>query len=207
MIRVGGATEDRGEGKRDRVEDAMNATRAAVEEGIVAGGGAALLLRHKALEKVVPANDDQRVGVEIVRRAIQDPGRQIAENAGVDGSIVVGKLLEGEGMTFGYDAQTDNSRPGQGRCHRSGQGGTYRASGCGVRCWPPDYHRSHGRGKALQRWRHGRHARHGRYGRYGRYDVSWPLPTQQKRKIKAPLRRGLFHLPLQRRSWISILVR
>ena len=85
----------------------MNATRAAVEEGIVPGGGTALLYATKALEKVVPANDDQRVGVGIVRRAIQEPTRQIAENAGVEGSIVVGKLLEGKSMTFGYNAQTD----------------------------------------------------------------------------------------------------
>ena len=107
IIRVGGATEIEVKEKRDRVEDAMNATRAAVEEGIVPGGGTALLYATKALEKVVPANDDQRVGVGIVRRAIQEPTRQIAENAGVEGSIVVGKLLEGKSMTFGYNAQTD----------------------------------------------------------------------------------------------------
>ena len=107
VIRVGGATEIEVKEKRDRVEDAMNATRAAVEEGIVPGGGTALLYATKALEKVVPANDDQRVGVGIVRRAIQEPTRQIAENAGVEGSIVVGKLLEGKSMTFGYNAQTD----------------------------------------------------------------------------------------------------
>ena len=107
IIRVGGATEIEVKEKRDRVEDAMNATRAAVEEGIVPGGGTALLYATKLLEKVVPANDDQRVGVGIVRRAIQEPTRQIAENAGVEGSIVVGKLLEGKSMTFGYNAQTD----------------------------------------------------------------------------------------------------
>jgi len=107
IIRVGGATEIEVKEKRDRVEDAMNATRAAVEEGIVPGGGTALLYATKSLEKVVPANDDQRVGVGIVRRAIQEPTRQIAENAGVEGSIVVGKLLEGKSMTFGYNAQTD----------------------------------------------------------------------------------------------------
>jgi len=106
IIRVGGATEIEVKEKRDRVEDAMNATRAAVEEGIVPGGGTALLYATKALEKVVPANDDQRVGIEIVRRAIQEPVRQIAENAGVEGAVVVGKLLEEKSRTFGFNAQT-----------------------------------------------------------------------------------------------------
>ena len=94
VIRVGGATEVEVKEKRDRVEDAMNATRAAVEEGIVPGGGVALLRAGRALDKLTPANDDQRVGVEIVRKALQAPVRQIAENAGVEGSIVVGKLLD-----------------------------------------------------------------------------------------------------------------
>jgi chaperonin GroEL len=107
IIRVGGATEIEVKEKRDRVEDAMNATRAAVEEGIVPGGGTALLYATKALEKIVPANDDQRVGVSIVRRAIQEPARQIAENAGVDGAVVVGKLLEGKSPTFGFNAATE----------------------------------------------------------------------------------------------------
>ena len=107
IIRVGGATEIEVKEKRDRVEDAMNATRAAVEEGIVPGGGTALLYATKALERVTPANDDQRVGVNIVRRALQEPARQIAENAGVEGSIVVGKLLEKKDQNFGYNAATD----------------------------------------------------------------------------------------------------
>jgi chaperonin GroEL len=106
VIKVGGATEVEVKEKRDRVEDAMNATRAAVEEGIVPGGGAALLYATKALEKVKPANDDQRVGVDIVRRAIQEPARQIAENSGESGAVVVGKLLEGKSLTFGFNAQT-----------------------------------------------------------------------------------------------------
>ncbi len=106
VIKVGGATEVEVKEKRDRVEDAMNATRAAVEEGIVPGGGTALLYATKALEKVKPANDDQRVGVDIVRRAIQAPARQIAENAGESGSVVVGKLLEGKSQTMGFNAQT-----------------------------------------------------------------------------------------------------
>jgi chaperonin GroEL len=106
VIRVGGATEVEVKERKDRVDDAMHATRAAVEEGIVPGGGVALLYAIKALSKVTPANDDQRVGVEIVRKAIQVPARQIAENAGTDGSIVVGKLLESKDVNFGYDAQT-----------------------------------------------------------------------------------------------------
>ncbi|RMD61347.1 MAG: chaperonin GroEL, partial [Alphaproteobacteria bacterium] len=106
VIRVGGATEVEVKERKDRVEDAMNATRAAVEEGIVTGGGVALLKATKALKKLVPGNEDQRVGIEIVQRALQAPVRQIAENAGVEGSIVVGKLLEAKDH-IGYDAQKD----------------------------------------------------------------------------------------------------
>jgi chaperonin GroEL len=106
IIKVGGATEIEVKERRDRVEDAMNATRAAVEEGVVPGGGAALLYATKALEKVKPANDDQRVGVDIVCRAIQEPARQIAENSGQSGAVVVGKLLESKSLTYGFNAQT-----------------------------------------------------------------------------------------------------
>jgi chaperonin GroEL len=106
VIRVGGATEVEVKERKDRVDDAMHATRAAVEEGIVPGGGVALLLATKALGKLKPENDDQKVGVDIVRRALQSPVRQIAENAGVDGSIVVGKLLESANANQGFDAQT-----------------------------------------------------------------------------------------------------
>src|SRR4051812_33934724 len=107
VIRVGGATEVEVKERKDRVDDAMHATRAAVEEGIVAGGGVALLYAIKALDSIKPANDDQRVGVEIIRRALQAPARQIAVNAGVDGSIVVGKLIEQTDSGFGYNAQTN----------------------------------------------------------------------------------------------------
>jgi chaperonin GroEL len=107
VIRVGGATEIEVKEKRDRVEDAMNATRAAVEEGIVPGGGTALLRASKVLEGLKPDNDDQRVGMEIIRKALQAPVRQIAENAGVEGSIVVGKLLEKKDASYGYNAATD----------------------------------------------------------------------------------------------------
>jgi len=106
VIRVGGATEIEVKERKDRVEDAMNATRAAVEEGIVAGGGVALLRAIKVLEKVEPANDDQRVGIDIVRRALVVPARQIAVNAGADGSIVVGKILDSKDYAFGFDAQS-----------------------------------------------------------------------------------------------------
>jgi chaperonin GroEL len=116
VIRVGGATEVEVKEKKDRVEDAMHATRAAVEEGVVAGGGAALLYAIRALEQVKPTNNDQKVGIDIVKRALQMPARQIAENSGTDGSIVVGKLLESSDTNFGYDAQkgefTDMVRAG-----------------------------------------------------------------------------------------------
>ncbi|HWA04478.1 MAG TPA: chaperonin GroEL, partial [Rhizomicrobium sp.] len=106
VIRVGGATEVEVKERKDRVDDAMHATRAAVEEGIVAGGGVALLYAIKALEKLKPANDDQRVGIEIVRKALSYPARQIALNAGGDGSVVVGKIIEKDQYAYGYDAQS-----------------------------------------------------------------------------------------------------
>jgi chaperonin GroEL len=106
VIRVGGATEVEVKEKKDRVEDALHATRAAVEEGILPGGGVALLRAVKALDGVKFDNADQRTGVEIVRKAIHAPTRQIVENAGVDGSVVVGKILENSEYAWGYDAQT-----------------------------------------------------------------------------------------------------
>jgi chaperonin GroEL len=105
VIRVGGATEVEVKERKDRVDDSMHATRAAVEEGIVPGGGVALLYATKALQRMKPENDDQKVGIDIVRRALQAPVRQIAENAGMDGSIVVGKLLETNDVNYGFDAQ------------------------------------------------------------------------------------------------------
>jgi chaperonin GroEL len=106
VIKVGGATEVEVKEKKDRVDDALNATRAAVEEGIVPGGGVALLWAAKSL-KVKSDNEDQEAGINIVRRALQAPIRQIAENAGVEGSIVVGKVLDQKSPTFGYDAQNN----------------------------------------------------------------------------------------------------
>ena len=107
VIRVGGATEVEVKERKDRVDDAMHATRAAVEEGIVAGGGTALLYGKRSLKNVKSANRDQEVGIEIIARALEAPIRQIAFNAGVEGSIIVGKLLEQKDATQGYDAQND----------------------------------------------------------------------------------------------------
>ncbi|MDF1791893.1 MAG: chaperonin GroEL [Thalassobaculaceae bacterium] len=106
VIRVGGATEIEVKERKDRVDDAMHATRAAVQEGILPGGGAALVYAIKALEKVKYANDDQRMGINIIRRALEAPARQIATNAGHDGSVIVGKLLESKDSTWGFDAQS-----------------------------------------------------------------------------------------------------
>ena len=105
IIKVGGATEIEVKERKDRVEDAMNSTRAAVEEGVVPGGGVALLHATRILKNLKPENDDQRVGVEIVERALSAPPRQIAENAGTEGAVVVGKVLESKNTSFGYDAQ------------------------------------------------------------------------------------------------------
>jgi chaperonin GroEL len=107
VIKVGGSSEVEVKEKKDMVEDAMNATRAAVEEGIVPGGGTALLYATKALDKLKLDDADQQVGVDIVRKAIQAPVRQIAQNAGVDGAVVAGKLLEQKDTNFGFDAQTE----------------------------------------------------------------------------------------------------
>ncbi len=106
MIRVGGATEVEVKERKDRVDDAMHATRAAVEEGILPGGGVALLRALKTLDSVRPEDPDQKAGVDIVRRAIQVPLRQIVENAGEDGSLVVGRLLEKNSYNWGFNAAT-----------------------------------------------------------------------------------------------------
>jgi chaperonin GroEL len=116
VIRVGGATEIEVKERKDLVDDAMHATRAAVEEGVVAGGGSALLYASRALESVKPANRDQQVGIDIIKKALLYPARQIAENSGTDGAIVVGKLLDSKDTNYGYDAQkgefTDMVRAG-----------------------------------------------------------------------------------------------
>ena len=106
VIRVGGATEIEVKERKDRVDDALHATRAAVEEGIVPGGGVALLRASKSLESLQSDNDDQKVGINIVRKALQAPARQIFINAGEDGSVIVGKILEATKYSHGYNAQT-----------------------------------------------------------------------------------------------------
>jgi chaperonin GroEL len=107
VVRVGGATEVEVKERKDRVDDAMHATRAAVEEGILPGGGVALLYAEKVLDTLKPENDDQKAGIAIVRKALVWPMRQIVENAGKDGPVVVGKLRERNSITWGYDAQDD----------------------------------------------------------------------------------------------------
>jgi chaperonin GroEL len=105
VIRVGGATEVEVKERKDRVDDAMHATRAAVEEGILPGGGVALLRATEALKRVRTQNEDQKHGVEIVRKALSSPARQIVINSGEDGSVIVGKILEKDQYAFGFDAQ------------------------------------------------------------------------------------------------------
>jgi chaperonin GroEL len=106
IIRVGGSTEVEVKERKDRVDDSLHATRAAVEEGIVPGGGVALARASLILAKLKVDNDDQRVGIEIVRKAVQTPMRQIAENAGEDGAVISGKVLDKDDYNWGYDAQS-----------------------------------------------------------------------------------------------------
>ena len=107
VIRVGGMTEVEVKERKDRVDDALNATRAAVQEGVVVGGGVALVQAGKALEGLEGENADQNAGIALVRRALEAPMRQIAENAGVDGAVVAGKVRESQDKTFGFNAQTE----------------------------------------------------------------------------------------------------
>jgi len=107
VIKVGGASEVEVKERKDRVDDALHATRAAVEEGIVPGGGTALLYATKALEGLKGENDDQTRGIDIIRKALQSPVRQIAENAGHDGAVVAGKLIDAKDPTLGFNAQTE----------------------------------------------------------------------------------------------------
>ena len=196
VIRVGGATEIEVKEKRDRVEDAMNATRAAVEEGIVPGGGTALLRASKVLEKLTPENDDQRVGMEIIRKALQAPVRQIAENAGVEGSIVVGKLLEKKDASYGYNAATDKFEDlvkagvidpvkvvRTALQDAASVAGLLITTEAMVAEKPSE---GGGGGNACD-------ARHGRNGRHGRHDVSQPFPlTERKEPPRINFRGGFF---------------
>ena len=169
VIRVGGATEVEVKERKDRVDDAMHATRAAVEEGIVPGGGVALLRASEQLKRVKTANDDQKTGVEIVRKALSFPARQIAINAGEDGSVIVGKILENNSYNFGYNSQNgDLWRPRQEGHHRPDQGRSRGDPERGLGRGSVDHHRSHDRRTAQEGRRRRRHApgrrRHGRHG-------------------------------------------
>ena len=174
MIKVGGVTEMEVKEKKDRVDDALNATRAAVEEGILPGGGVALIRSLKVLDRLNTANDDQKVGVSIVRRALQAPARQIAENAGEDGAVVVGKITDKDDYAFGFNAATGE----YGNLVRQGVIDPAKVvrnalSGRRLSGRPPNHHRGDGgreaeeEGPADAGWRHGRHGRHGRYGLLG----------------------------------------
>src|SRR6185312_9524483 len=105
VLKVGGSSEVEVKERKDRVDDALHATRAAVEEGIVPGGGSTLLYASRALDKVKTANDDQKAGINIIKRALQAPLRQIIENSGMDGAVVAGKLMESTDTNWGFDAQ------------------------------------------------------------------------------------------------------
>jgi chaperonin GroEL len=107
VVHVGGATEIEVKERKDRVEDALNSTRSAVEEGVVAGGGTTLLFASRALDSIKVGNDDQKIGVDIIRKALQAPVSQIAENAGINGGVVVGKLMDQKNRNFGFDAQKE----------------------------------------------------------------------------------------------------
>ena len=152
MIKVGGATEIEVKEKKDRVDDALNATRAAVEEGIVPGGGVALLRAKKAVDALKSDNPDIQMGLNIVSKALGVPIRQIAENSGVEGSIVVGKVLEKSG-NYGFDAQTRSMVTWSRRHRRSDQGRSHCLAGRGVGRLTADHHRGDDRRKAKEKAR------------------------------------------------------
>ena len=169
VIRVGGATETEVKEKKDRIDDALNATRAAVEEGIVAGGGVALLRARTALATLTGANADVTAGISIVMRALEAPIRQIAENSGVEGSIVVGKLVDAKNPNHGFDAQTetyvDMIKAGIVDPAKVVQNGP---AGCRLDRRAADHRRSHDRRYPAEGYAVlGRGRRHGRNGRHG----------------------------------------
>ena len=170
VIRVGGATEVEVKEKKDRVEDALNATRAAVEEGIVPGGGVALLRAKKAVGRIANDNRDVQAGINIVLKALEAPLRQIAENSGVEGSIVVGKIMENEVGDLRLRCPDRGiCRHGREGHHRSRQGGARRAAGRRLGRRPAGDHRGHGRRSAEGRDRDAGHA--GRRRRDGRHGI------------------------------------
>ena len=160
VIRVGGATEVEVKERKDRVDDAMHATRAAVEEGILPGGGVALLRATEALKKVRTHNDDQKHGVEIVRKALQAPARQIATNAGEDGSVIVGKILENSQLRLRLRRPGRRiRRHGEEGHHRPDQGRAPGAAGRFLGRRPAHHHRGDGRRAAEEEGRHARRCR------------------------------------------------
>ena len=167
VLKVGGATEVEVKERKDRVDDALHATRAAVEEGVVPGGGVALLRAIKALDGLKVENDDQKVGINIVKKALQTPARQIFANAGEDGSVIVGKILENNKYNYGYNAQTHayGDLVAEGVIDPD-QGRALRPAGRRVRRRPAHHHRSNGGGAAEEGSRASSDAgrRHGRHG-------------------------------------------
>ena len=173
VIKVGGATEVEVKESKDLVEDALNSTRAAVEEGIVAGGGVALLYAGRALDKLQGANDDQNVGVNIVRQSLKSPARLIVENAGEDGLARDRQAAGAEERDAGLRRpERQVRRHGEGRHHRPGQGRAHCAAGCRLRRGPSHHHRGDGgreaREEGRRRRRRRRHAGHGRHGHVAR---------------------------------------
>ena len=162
IIRVGGSsTEVEVQERKDRVDDAMHPARAAVEGGLVAGGGVTLLYASKVLGALRPANDEQRVGIDIVRRALQARARQIFENAGEDGAVIAGKLLEKNDPHYGFDAQKGAYANDESGHHRPDQGRAPGLAGSGLCCRPPGHYGSDGRRQSRRRdvvdaRRHGR---------------------------------------------------
>ena len=172
VIRVGGMTEVEVKERKDRVDDATHATRAAVEEGILPGGGVALLYAAAVLDDLKPENEDRRVGIDIVRRALQTPLRQIVDNAGLDSSVIVGKLLDKDEFNLGLRCpDRDLLQSGRGGDHRSDQGGAHRLAGCRIDRRPPDLDRSYG----------GRGEKDDEVGRDGRLRIRRHPLTPQRR--------------------------
>jgi chaperonin GroEL len=188
VIRVGGATEVEVKERKDRVDDAMHATRAAVEEGIVPGGGVALLRASEHLKGLRTKNDDQKTGVEIVRKALSWPARQIAINSGEDGSVIVGKILEKDQYSYGFDSQTGEyvNLISKGIIDPTKVVRVAIQNAASV----ADHHRSHG-GRSAEEERRGRRHACGRrrYGRYGFLSPTIGFSTIGKARLKKP---GLF---------------
>ncbi len=199
VIRVGGATEVEVKEKKDRVDDALNATRAAVEEGIVPGGGVALLRAKIAVSKLKSENADEQAGISIVLKALESPIRQIAENAGAEGSIVVGKVSEHKSAELGLQ-RPDRTvcRHDRGRDRRSGQGRAHGAAGCSLGRRPPDHHRGDGRrsaeGQARDADGRRRRRRHGRHGLLRSISSTY---TQRKGRPRPPFLFWLAELRLR----------